>query len=95
MLIPVQTIEFIPSKVFARWLAELGEPMNPPFANGADVEHALSFLAPCWVLVALCANGPRQQASLRPLATTWEGLPDGTFASKVTNVRAAMMTVRR
>ena len=72
--------------------------MNPPFANGADVahiKHALHFLERDGVLVALCANGPRQQAELRPLATTWEELPDGTFADQGTNVRAALMTVKR
>jgi predicted RNA methylase len=72
--------------------------MNPPFANGADVEHikhALRFLEPGGVLVALCASGPRQQEALRPLASTWEDLPDGTFASEGTNVRVALMTARK
>ncbi len=72
--------------------------MNPPFANGADIEHvkhALRFLGRDGVLVALCANGPRQQAELRPLATTWEELPEGTFAEQGTSVRIALMTVRR
>jgi len=49
--------------------------MNPPFADGADVKHikhALHFLERDGRLVALCAAGPRQQAELRPLATTWE-----------------------
>jgi hypothetical protein len=40
-------------------------------------------------------SGPRQQAELRPLATTWEELPDGTFAGQGTNVRVALMMVRR
>ena len=40
-------------------------------------------------------SGPRQQAELRPLATTWEELPDGTFADQGTNVRAALMTMTR
>jgi hypothetical protein len=69
--------------------------MNPPFANGADVvhiKHALHFLERDGVLVALCANGPRQQKELRPLATTWEELPEGTFAD--TSVRAVLMAVR-
>jgi predicted RNA methylase len=72
--------------------------MNPPFGDGADVQHvkhALQFLEPGGVLVALCANGPRQQAALRPLASTWENLPDGTFAGEGTNVRAALMTARK
>jgi phospholipid N-methyltransferase len=72
--------------------------MNPPFSNGQDIahiKHALTFLRPGGCLVALCANGPRQQAELRTLATTWEELPEGTFAEQGTNVRAALMMVRR
>ena len=72
--------------------------MNPPFDHGADIEHiehALRFLKRDGVLVALCANGPRQQAELRPLADTWEELPDGTFADQGTNVRVVLLTVRR
>jgi 16S rRNA G1207 methylase RsmC len=72
--------------------------MNPPFHNGADVahiKHALQFLECDSVLVAICANGPRQQAELRPLATTWEELPEGTFADQGTGVRVVLLTVRR
>ena len=70
--------------------------MNPPFADGLDIKHikhALHFLARDGRLVAICANGPRQQAELHPLATTWEELPEATFAD--TNVRAVLMTVQR
>jgi protein-L-isoaspartate O-methyltransferase len=72
--------------------------MNPPFDHGADIahiKHALHFLERDSVLVAICANGPRQQAELQPLASTWEELPDGTFADQGTGVRAVLMTVRR
>jgi len=72
--------------------------MNPPFDHGADVahiKHALHFLERDGVLVALCANGPRQHAELRPLADTWEELPDGTFADQGTDVRVVLLTVRR
>ncbi len=72
--------------------------MNPPFDHGADVahvKHALHFLERDGILVALCANGPRQQAELRPLAATWDPLPDGTFADQGTNVRVVLLTVRR
>jgi protein-L-isoaspartate O-methyltransferase len=70
--------------------------LNPPFANGADcahIRHALKFLKPGGRLVAICANGPRQQAELRPLATTWEELPNGTFADQGTNVRTVLLTI--
>jgi protein-L-isoaspartate O-methyltransferase len=72
--------------------------MNPPFSKGTDcahVKHALEFLKPGGRLVAICANGPRQQAELRPLATTWEELPDGTFAEAGTNVRTVLLTIQR
>jgi ubiquinone/menaquinone biosynthesis C-methylase UbiE len=72
--------------------------MNPPFHAGADIKHihhARLLLKPGGRLVALCANGPRQQAELRPLATTWEELPDGTFAEQGTAARVVLMTVKR
>jgi protein-L-isoaspartate O-methyltransferase len=72
-------------------------PMNPPFAKGQDcahIRHALRFLNPGGRLVAICANGPRQKAELKPLATTWEELPDGTFAAAGTNVRTVMLTIQ-
>jgi len=54
--------------------------MNPPFVQGSDIahiKHALHFLERDGRLVALCANGPRQQAELRPLATTWRSCLTG------------------
>lgn len=74
--------------------------MNPPFKNGQDIEHvkwALKFLRPGGVLVALVANGPKQNAKLRPLAEangSWEELPEGSFAEQGTNVRVAMLVIR-
>jgi protein-L-isoaspartate O-methyltransferase len=71
--------------------------MNPPFGKGQDcqhIRHALKFLKPGGRLVAICADGPRQQAELRPLATTWEELPDGTFRDQGTNVRTVLLTVQ-
>ena len=50
--------------------------MNPPFGAGADIQHithALKMLKPGGRLVALCANGPRQNAALRPLVDASEG----------------------
>lgn len=68
--------------------------MNPPFANAQDIDHikhALAMLRPGGRLVALCANGPRQQDALRPLAETWEELPAGTFEG--TGVRAVLLAI--
>jgi len=74
--------------------------MNPPFANGDDIRHithALRCLAPGGRLVALCANGPRQNAQLRPIVEehggTWEELPADTFQAAGTNVRTVLLTV--
>lgn len=79
---------------------ELGEfdriLMNPPFVNGADIKHikhALTMLKPDGKLVAICANGPRQNEQLMPLADTWEPLPAGSFKDSGTNVNTVLMTV--
>jgi 16S rRNA G1207 methylase RsmC len=66
---------------------------NPPFGGGADIQHimhALSLLAPGGRLVALCAGGPRQETALRPRASSWEVLPEGSFAAEGTNVRVVL-----
>lgn len=76
--------------------------MNPPFVDGSDIkhiQHALNFLRTGGRLVAICANGPRQQAALRPLAEAsggfYEPLPAGTFAEAGTNVNTALVLIRR
>jgi SAM-dependent methyltransferase len=70
--------------------------MNPPFQNADDVkhiQHARSLLKPGGRLVALCANGPRQQAQLRPLAAHWEELPLDTFQEQGTGARVALLII--
>jgi len=74
--------------------------MNPPFENGADIkhiQHAIKMLKPGGRLVAICANGPRQQTTLKPLAENsggwYEDLPAGTFASQGTNVNTALLLI--
>jgi predicted RNA methylase len=75
--------------------------MNPPFGQGADIAHithALTMLKPGGRLVALCANGPRQNASLRPMVEArggdWEDLPAETFKDEGTGVRVALITMQ-
>jgi len=75
--------------------------MNPPFAQGADIEHithALTMLKPGGHLVALCANGPRQNARLRPMVEArggeWEDLPPDTFEEEGTSARVALITMQ-
>jgi protein-L-isoaspartate O-methyltransferase len=70
--------------------------MNPPFERGADIEHiehARKFLKPGGRLVAICANGPRQQARLAPLATFWRVLPEGTFKQQGTMVSTVLLVI--
>ena len=74
--------------------------MNPPFANADDIRHithARTMLKPGGRLVALCANGPRQSAALRPLVEAcggfWEELAPDTFKSAGTAVRTVLLTL--
>jgi len=70
--------------------------MNPPFANGADIrhiEHARKHLKPGGRLVAICANGPRQQARLMPEASEWHELPADAFKESGTTVNAAIVII--
>lgn len=70
--------------------------MNPPFDNGSDIkhiQHALTLLRPNGRLVAICANGPRQQEALKPLASEWFDLPEGTFKNEGTNVNTALIVI--
>jgi predicted RNA methylase len=75
--------------------------MNPPFGQGADIEHithALTMLKPGGRLVALCANGPRQNTRLRPMVDacggSWEDLPADSFKDEGTGVRVALITMQ-
>ena len=72
--------------------------MNPPFANADDIKHimhALKMLKPGGRLVAICANGPRQNDKLRPIVEArggiWEELPSDTFTSTGTSVRTVLL----
>jgi len=70
--------------------------MNPPFSKGSDIAHilhALGFLKPGGLLVALCAGGLRQREKLQPIAESWEDLPPGTFAEAGTGVNVALLTI--
>ncbi|CAM2198434.1 Methyltransferase type 11 (plasmid) [Paraburkholderia kururiensis] len=74
--------------------------INPPFADAQDIahiSHALGFLKPGRRLVAICANGPRQQQKLRPLVEErgglWEELPEDAFEESGTRVRAVLLVI--
>lgn len=73
---------------------------NPPFGNAQDIAHikrALQMLKPGGRLVAICANGPRQNAQLRPLVEQhggkWEVLPPDTFAESGTGVSTVLLSL--
>jgi len=70
--------------------------MNPPFENAVDIKHinhALTMLKPGGRLVALCANGPRQQAAFKETADHWEALEPGSFKEQGTNVNVALLVI--
>lgn len=67
--------------------------MNPPFKMGTDIkhiQHAITLLAPGGRLVSICANGPKQQATLKPIASQWHTLCPSAFRSEGTSVSAAI-----
>jgi phospholipid N-methyltransferase len=72
--------------------------MNPPFDHGLDVKHilhALKFLRPGGILVAICANGSQQEDALYPMSATWDELPPDTFASQGTHVRTVLLSIQK
>lgn len=71
--------------------------MNPPFHMRADIrhiQHAKRFILPGGVLVALCMDTQLREKALRPLASTWEQIPAGTFRQEGTDVPTILLTIR-
>ncbi|MHA1573784.1 MAG: methyltransferase, partial [Alphaproteobacteria bacterium] len=63
--------------------------MNPPFHMRADIRHishAMRFVKPGGVLVAICMNTRHRVEALEPEANYWEELPAGTFKGEGTKV---------
>ena len=74
--------------------------MNPPFENAVDIKHitkAIGMLKPGGRLVAICANGPRQNAQLKPMVEAaggiWEVLPADTFKESGTSVNTVLISL--
>lgn len=74
--------------------------MNPPFTKGQDIKHilhAMKFLKPGGILVAICANGPKQNKELKPMVENmggkWEDLPAGSFKESDTGVNTALLSI--
>lgn len=70
--------------------------MNPPFKQGLDIKHimhARTMLSPSGILLSLCYNGARQNAFLKPLCTSWDVLPSGSFRSEGTSADVAIISL--
>lgn len=70
--------------------------INPPFHMRADIRHirhALTFLKPGGKLAAICFNTKHRETELRPLASSWEVLPAGTFGKAGTNIETVLLTI--
>lgn len=74
--------------------------MNPPFAKNQDikhVEHALKFLKPGGVLVAIMMPSVQRTGFQKLIAgrnVEIEEVPAGTFKSSGTDIRTIILTVR-
>lgn len=77
--------------------------MNPPFEKGAapvHVRHALRFLKPGGVLVAVVPSQVRSKGELEDLAPEWHDVEPGAFSSareafRQTGVAVALCVLRR
>ncbi len=72
--------------------------MNPPFHLRADIRHifhARSFLKPGGTLAALCMNTRHREEQLKPIAATWQELPDKAFKAEGTNISACILTIQQ
>jgi predicted RNA methylase len=70
--------------------------MNPPFKQGRDIKHilhALEMVRDGGRLVSLCYNGTRQNEKLKPYATRWEVLPEGSFKEEGTAASVALLVI--
>lgn len=70
--------------------------MNPPFTMRSDlrhINHALTFLRPGGILVALCLDTHHRERALRPLADEWHKLDAGSFRQEGTGVPVVMLKI--
>ena len=70
--------------------------MNPPFKQGKDIKHILhayDMLKTGGRLVSLCYNGVKQNEQLKPIASRWEALPEGSFKSEGTSASVAILVM--
>ena len=70
--------------------------MNPPFYGkhyAAHVEHALGFLKPSGILIAILPITARYDHGL--LKGSWDDLPVGSFSESGTNINTTILTIRK
>jgi len=71
--------------------------MNPPFTMRADIRHirhALTFLRPGGLLVALAMDTEQRATALRPIAEEWHHIDAGTFRQEGTETACVLMKIR-
>lgn len=86
-IINTDFLEWEPGTLFDRIL------MNPPFDHGIDIKHikkALTLLADDGILVALCADGPKQREAFECSCSAYIPLPEKSFQQQGTNVNVAI-----
>ena len=54
---------------------------------------AVRVLKPDGRLMAICANGPRQQEIMGEICSAWIDLPTGTFKEQGTNVNVTIVVI--
>lgn len=81
--------------------------MNPPFDRERDIDHvmhALQFLKPDGVLIAIISAGTEWRetkkatafrALMEKMNASWQDLPEGSFASVGTNVNTVILRVHK
>jgi hypothetical protein len=63
----------------------------------ADIKHilhAVKFLRPNGRLAGLCMAGEHRERELRPLCSSWERVPAGTFRAEGTDVETILFTIQ-
>lgn len=81
--------------------------MNPPFTKGQDIDHvmhALDFLKPAGRLVAIVSGNTLDgttkkhaafKAKMKEFSISAEALPEGAFRESGTNVKTAIVAIKR
>lgn len=72
--------------------------MNPPFKMRRDIKHirhALDFLAPGGILVALCFSTDHRREAFAEIAEHFETIPAGTFRAEGTGVETILLKIRK